>query len=519
MARPIDFGGVNLTAGGDGAGARPTAETPFCVAILGDFSGRGNRGISEAKTIGKRRAVLVDRDNFDEVLGRAGAAIQLPMGESSSLELKFSELEDFHPDRIFERLDVFGKLRGLRGRLADAATFQKAAEELGLGSGAAAAAPKKTGMTPVVAPSAAKLASGSLLDDMIEQTEARLATEGPRRGTDEVGDFARRMVAQHLVSNPDPRQPEILKVVDRAIGGLMRAVLHNPDFQALEAAWQAAFLLVRQLETGSQLKLYLIDISKEELAADLDSGKDLRDTGAYRLLVEQSVETPGAEPWTLIVGNYSFGAGEEDAELLSGMARIANRAGAVFLAGASPRLLGCAALESTPQPREWKAAEKSGGWSELRRRAEAGSVGLALPRFLLRLPYGKKTSPLETFEFEAFAEAPVHEDYLWGNAAFAVALLLGQAFSEAGWEMRPGSVAQMEKLPVHVYVTDGESQVKPCAEVLLTEDAVERMVEAGVMPLVSFKGREVVRVGRFQSIAEPLRGLAGGGVRWGKHSD
>jgi len=446
------------------------------------------------------------------VLGRAGAEIQLPMEEGSALKLKFSELEDFHPDRIFERLDVFGKLRGLRGRLADAATFQKAAEELGLGSGAAAA-PKKPDMTPVVAPSAAKLASGSLLDDMIEQTEARVATEGPRRSTDEVGDFARRVVAQHLVSNPDPRQPEILKVVDRAIGGLMRAVLHNPDFQALEAAWQAAFLLVRQLETGSQLKLYLIDISKEELAADLDSAKDLRDTGAYRILVEQSVETPGAEPWTLIVGNYSFGAGEEDAELLSGMARIANRAGAVFLAGASPRLLGFAALESTPQPREWKAAEKSGSWSELRRRAEAGSVGLALPRFLLRLPYGKKTSPLETFEFEEFPQAPVHEDYLWGNSAFVVALLLAQAFSDAGWEMRPGSVAQMEKLPVHVYVREGESLVKPCAEVLLTEDAVERMVEEGLIPLVSFKGRDAVRVGRFQSIAEPLRGLAGRWVR------
>jgi len=512
MAKPFDFGGVNLTAGGDGEGARPTAETPFCVAILGDFSGRGNRGISEAKSIGKRRAVLVDRDNFDEVLGRAGAEIQLPMEEGSALKLKFSELEDFHPDRIFERLDVFGKLRGLRGRLADAATFQKAAEELGLGSGAAAA-PKKTDMTPVVAPSAAKLASGSLLDDMIEQTEARVATEAPRRSTDEVGDFARRVVAQHLVSNPDPRQPEILKVVDRAVGGLMRAVLHNPDFQALEAAWQAAFLLVRQLETGSQLKLYLIDISRQELAADLNSAKDLRQTGAYRLLVEQSVETPGAEPWALIVGNYSFGAGEEDAELLSGMARIANRAGAVFLAGASPRLLGCAALESTPQPREWKAAEKSGSWRELRRRAEAGSVGLALPRFLLRLPYGKKTSPLETFEFEEFPEAPVHEDYLWGNSAFVVALLLAQAFSDAGWEMRLGSVAQMEKLPVHVYVRDGESLVKPCAEVLLTEDAVERMVEEGLIPLVSFKGRDAVRVGRFQSIAEPLRGLAGRWVR------
>src|SRR5271169_2451684 len=255
MARPFDFGGVNLTGGGDSSGARPTSETPFCIAILGDFSGRANRGISDAKTIGKRRAVLVDRDNFDEVLSRMSPEIQLPMEEGAGLRLRFSELDDFHPDHIFQSHDIFGRLRTLRGRLQDASTFAQAAEELGIGPGGSREAQRKPDTSPVVAPSAVKLASGSLLEEMIEQTEARVATDRPRRASDEVGEFARRVVAQHLVSTPDPRQPEILAVVDRAIGGLMRAVLHNPDLQALEAVWRATFRLVRQLETGSQLKL------------------------------------------------------------------------------------------------------------------------------------------------------------------------------------------------------------------------------------------------------------------------
>ncbi len=521
MAKPFDFGGVNLTGGGDSSGAHPTSETPFCIAILGDFSGRANRGISDAKTIGKRRAVLVDRDNFDEVLSRSGAEIRLPMEGSAGLQLRFSELEDFHPDRIFESLEIFGKLRKMRGRLQDSSTFQEAAEELGLRSGGAGLEPKKSDTSPVVAPSAVKLASGSLLDEMIEQTEVRGVTDRPRGSSGDIGEFARRVVAQHLVSTPDPRQPEVLAVVDRAIGGLMRAVLHNPDLQALEALWRATFLLVRQLETGSQLKLYLIDISKQELAADLlsvnnSSARDLRDSGVYRLLVEQSIETPGAEPWAVIVGNYRFGAGDEDTALLSRMAQIATRARAPFLAEAGPSLLGCSSssssssLASTPQPREWKAPPAK-GWVELRHRAEAGAVGLALPRLLLRLPYGKKTSPLEAFDFEEFSGTPVHEDYLWGNPAFAVALLLGQSFGEAGWEMRPGTVAEIDKLPLHVYVHDGQSEPKACAEVLLTEEAVERMVEEGLIPLASFKGRDVVRVARFQSIADPPRALAG---RW-----
>lgn len=512
MPTPFDFGSVNLSAGGDTAGARPSSETPFCVAILGDFSGRANRKLSNSQTIGKRRSVHVDRDNFDEVLASFGAEIELPLGNSGSLRLRFSDLDDFHPDRVFEHLEAFGKLRDLRARLQSPSTFKQAAEELGLRPAASAdAAPSPADSPRAVAPSATRLASGSLLDDMIEQTESRASEARPKRAPDEVREFAQRAAAKYLVETPDPRQGEILAVMDRAIGRLMRAVLHNPDFQALEAIWRATFLLVRQLETSSQLKLSLIDISKEELAADLSSGTDLRETGAYRLLVEKSVETPGAEPWAVIVGNYNFSAQKDDAVVVSQMARIARRAGAPFLAGASAQLLGCASLAATPRPREWSASIDPSCWSELRHLPESEAVGLALPRFLLRLPYGKKTSPLETFDFEEFPDLPTHEDYLWGNPAFLVALLLGQSFSEAGWEMRPGMVTEVDRMPLHIYERDGVSEPKPCAEVLLTEDAVERIIEEGLIPLVSFKNRDSVRLARFQSIAAPLRPLAG---RW-----
>jgi len=511
MSKRFDFGGINLTAGEDSPAARPSAETPFCIAILGDFTGRTNRGISDSKTIGKRRAFLVDRDNFDEVLSRSGAEIRLPIDEGDPLRLRFSELEDFHPDRIFENLEAFRKLRDLRARLQDPSTFQAAAKELGLVPSESTSGSRTSQISPMVAASAPRLASGSLLDEMIEETESRVGEERPTRAPDEVREFAQRAAAKYLVSSPDARQPEIVAAIDRAISGLMRAVLHNPDFQALEAIWRAAYLLVRQLESGSQLKLYLVDISKDELAADLSSATDVRDSEVYRLLVEKSVETPGAEPWAVIVGNYSFGPESADAELLSRMATIAHRAHAPFLAQASSNVLGCSSLATTPHPRDWNAPQEAAHWSKLRHLPEAGAVGLALPRFLLRLPYGKKTSPLESFGFEEFSELPAHEDYLWGNGAFAVALLLAQSFSENGWSMRPGALSEINDLPLHVYEKDGESESKPCAESLLTEDAVERIVEAGLIPVVSFKDQDRVRLARFQSIAEPLRDLAG---RW-----
>jgi type VI secretion system protein ImpC len=132
---------------------------------------------------------------------------------------------------------------------------------------------------------------------------------------------------------------------------------------------------------------------------------------------------------------------------------------------------------------------------------------LALPIFLLRLPYVIKTTPLESFDFEESPEE--HEDYLWGNPAIAIALLLGESFSESGWQMRLGSVAEVQNLPLHVSTRHGESMAKPCAEVLLTEETVGAMIEAGLMPLVSFRNRDSVRVARFQSTADPAHPLAG----------
>lgn len=508
MAKRFDFGGVNLSAGGDDSGSRPQAETPFRIAILGDFSGRTNRRLSDVSTVGKRRPIEVDRDNFDEVLSRFGVELNLPLGDGGSLNLHFAELDDFHPDRIFERVKAFESLRVLRSRLEDPSSFDEAALELGLASRNAAAvqAPQSV-QAPVIAPSVAELASGSLLEETVAETESRAAQRQPSGPPDVVRDFAQRVAAQHSQSTPDPRQPEILAVMDRAIGGLMRAILHNREFQTLEAGWRATFFLIRRLETNSYLKVYLIDISKAELAADLGSANDLRDSGVYRLLVESSVETPGAEPWAMIVGNYRFGDQSEDAALLAKVAQIARRAGAPFIAQASPSLVGCTALESGSHSRDWK--EVPSWWPELRHSPEAEYLALALPRFLLRLPYGKKTSPLESFDFEEFSDPPAHEDYLWGDPAFAVALLLGHSFGESGWQMRPGTLVEIDRLPLYPYMRNGESQAKPCAEVLLTEDLVEAMIEAGLIPLVSFKNRDLVRVARFQSIADPPRPLAG----------
>jgi type VI secretion system protein ImpC len=134
-----------------------------------------------------------------------------------------------------------------------------------------------------------------------------------------------------------------------------------------------------------------------------------------------------------------------------------------------------------------------------------------MPRFLLRLPFGRDTDAAETFDFEEMGDVPVHAHYLWGNPAFAGACLLAQSFSRTGWEMKPGDVSDVDRLPLHVYDVQGESRLKPCAEVLLSEKALDAILDAGIMPLATLKDTDTARLVRFQSIREPLAGLAG---RW-----
>ncbi len=512
MSKPYDFGEIHLEAAAV-TERRPLAvepDDPFRIAILGDFSGRANRGQSEP--IAGREPILVDRDNFDEVLTRISPKLELAAAGGPRLRLHFTDLDDFHPDRLFERLTIFAKLREIRQKLAEPATFKSAAAELGVVEsgptvrGVTKTEPERPGGRSTARADADSLTSGSLLDSVVNQSineAARGAAESrPARAPDELRDFVRRIVAPHLVANADPRQPEILAKVDRATSEAMRALLHHPEFQALEAAWRAIFMLVRRIETDEQLKLYLVDVSKDELARDLSSSADLRQTGIYKLLAGPT-DTPGAETWAMIAGIYSFEASEKDAELLGRLAKIAKSGGAPFVAEADP-----AVVEQVSSGQ----GELAEAWRALRRLPEAGWIGLILPRFLLRLPYGKETASTERFDFEEMPDVPPeHQDYLWANPAFASVLLLAEAFADYGWKLRPGVHFEISGLPLHLYREGGEAVAKPCAEILLTESAAEEILESGVMPLVSIKGRDAIRLLRFQSIADPLTALGG---RW-----
>jgi type VI secretion system protein ImpC len=499
--------GIDVSPGQAAVAEPPTPEEPFEIGLLGDFSGRANRGLLDTK-LSSRRPLAVDRDNYEAVLARLGAGLRLAVG-GTPIELRFREFDDFHPDRLFAGLGLFQSLRRTRDELLDPATFRRAAEVL-----RAPEPPPPPPAAPVSPEYMAPHSLDELLAQSIQETETRTGEAQPApRLRDEWSQFIHDLVAPYIVPGAPPEQAKLVAEVDSAIGAQMRALLHQPDFQALEAAWRGVFFLVRRLETGVAMRLRLVDVSKAELAADLAACDDVRRSETWKLLVEQSVGTPGAPLWALLAGNYTFEASQEDFELLGRLAVIARQAGAPFLAGVSPRILGCESLVETPDPYDWPPleAEVGAAWEALRRQREAAWLGLLLPRFLLRLPYGRETDPVEAFAFEEMPAPPAHQHYLWGNPAFADVCLLGQAFSESGWSFRPGQVHELDGLPAHIYVEAGEPVLKPCAEVVLTERAAEEILDRGPMPLVSVRGRDAARVVRFQSVAQPAARLAG---RW-----
>ncbi|MBI9091468.1 MAG: type VI secretion system contractile sheath large subunit [Desulfobacterium sp.] len=514
MGKPISFGALDfkVVASMDEVRSKPEAGTPFRICMIGDFSGRTNRASAPVEL----RPVEVDRDNIEGVMEKLGVGVPVavPGNAGPPIDVEFSELDDFHPEKLYERLGVFQKLRDTRKRLNDLRTFESARQEVQGWGGIIEPpeSPKSVSVPPGDGPESPGTGSPSLLDQIMDEAEDRPMEASNVSAPSEWDVFMKRIVGPHLIPGDDPGQGALVATVDASISGLMDVVLHDPGFQALEAAWRALYFLVHRTETDALLKVYLLDMTKAELAEDLNRWDDLEKTAIYRLFVAQAVGTPGGESWAVLAGNYTFDQTREDAETLGRTARIARLAGAPFIAAAHAHLLGCDSLAGTPDPHDWTPrvdGDDARAWKALRGLPEASYLGLGVPRFLLRLPYGEDSDPVGYFDFEEISGGSGHENYLWGNPSFACAMLLAQAFTRYGWDLRPGVILDIQGLPLHVYKEDGEFVTKPCAEVLVTEGALEKILDLGVMLFLSYKNQDTVRLARFQSLADPLAQLAG----------
>jgi type VI secretion system protein ImpC len=504
---PFERAEIGLTASIEKPSAGKAAlrrEGPFRILILGDFGGRESRGLREPGSLGfDRRPVRADRDEFDDLFDRLSVELRLrPGGDAGpSVTLRPRTLDDFHPDRIYESAHAFSGLRRLRDMLDDASTFDEAAAEI---DSWGRARPETAAPPAAAAPSKAPRSTS---EDVISELLAGAARRAEAPDTTGLDSFLHQIVKPHLASAEPRSRPDRVAAVESAVGAWMRGILHDPAFQALESAWRGLDGLLRRIESDEEIEVFLLDTSKAEAAEALRSAEDLQRSPLFRAIVESD----GDGRSSVLAGLYTFDSSLEDVALLGRFARIARAANAPFLAAASARILGCVAIDRTPDPDDWRSADAAGDelWNALRGIPEASFLGLAMPRVLQRLPYGKDTDPVERFAFEEADGSLRHEDYLWGNPAFAVVAVLASEFSEFGWHLRPERGLELSGLPLHVRSEGGSVRSKPCAEALLTERAAARILDAGLMPLVSMKDRDAIRLLRIQSIARPPARLSG----------
>jgi type VI secretion system protein ImpC len=456
----------------------------FRLAVMGDFSGRASAGVLETGAkLAARKPLKVDVDDLDNLIERLAITVSIPVDEDGHvLSAPIRCMDDFHPDQLVEAVPVFESLLQLRRDLQSRTGFDRAAKEVLSWS-------DEIPLPPV--PS--RRARGSVVaTDRKLSDFARLTGRG--QGVEaEADDLIRRLVGPYIVPARDSRQDALIARVDAALSGAMRRVLHHPDFQAAEALWRGLDLLVRRLETGARLQIVLYDVSAEELAADLAAADSLEDSGLYALLVEQPKLDANQGPLSLLAGLYQFEATPPHADLLGRIAQVAGAAGAPFVAGIGPDGLKAPMYDWHPITRQ--------AWEALRALPASAYLGLATPRFLLRMPYGKRTDPIDAFAFEEFSRETGLSGMLWGHPALLVAMLVGQTWLRNPKTMQLGSIATVGDLPVYVYHdTDGEQIALPCTERLFSERQAAQVLSCGVNPVVSLRGRPEVRVAALRSI-------------------
>lgn len=481
MSLDLSFGSLSKDRPEGGRAAR------FRIALMGDFSGRAAKGEVEiGSDLAARRPIKLDVDTLDRVIAGFATTLVLPIGKKGQgIEVELSSIDDLHPDELFEKVEMFAELVALKRRLASGSTAKGAVTELrewGKEFGKKVNPPARTSAGNAV-PADRKLSDFAKLIGGNVRAKAK-ATPAE--------ELMSRIVGPYIQALPDPNAAAMQEAVEESLAGAMRLVLHHPEFQSLEAQWRMLDLITRSVETDAKLDIVLYDISAEELAADLAAQEDLSASGFCELLVEGTPD--GRGPFSAVCGFYTFEETPPHAELLGRIAKVCAHVNAPFFGAISTGF-----MEVPMDDRHPLVAE---AWDALRALPEAGHVALTSPRFLLRRPYGAKSEPIYEFDFEEFTEAEGLSGMLWANPVALVVILLARSFRKTGPSLGLGGVMGLGGMPYH-FVKDryGDQVALPCTERNLTQTRTQAAIARGLMPVVSVKGRDEVRLASFQSLA------------------
>ena len=300
--------------------------------------------------------------------------------------------------------------------------------------------------------------------------------------------------------------------LDKKLSEQINAVMHHADFQQIESAWRGLHHLVNNTETDEMLKIRVMNISKLELGKTLKryKGTAWDQSPLFKKVYEEEFGQFGGEPFGCLVGDYYFSQSPPDVELLGEMAKVAAAAHTPFISAADPKLMGMGSWQELANPRDLTkifTTPEYAGWRSLRESDDARYIGLTMPRFLARTPYGAKTNPVEEFNFEEQTGNADSTKYTWANSAYAMAVNINRSFKEYGWCSRIRGIesgGSVEGLPTHSFPTDdGGVDMKCPTEIAISDRREAELAKNGFMPLVHKKNSDFAAFIGAQSLQKP----------------
>ena len=316
-----------------------------------------------------------------------------------------------------------------------------------------------------------------------------------------------------IVSNDAIRSIEgMIAALDRKLTEQVNLIIHHEDFQKLESAWRGLHYLVNNSETDEQLKIRVLNISKNDLGKTLKrfKGAAWDQSPLFKKLYEEEYGQFGGEPYGALVGDYHFDHTPPDVELLTEMSKVAAAAHAPFITGASPSVMQMETWQELANPRDLTkifGTPEYAAWRSLRESDDARYLAMCMPRFLARLPYGAKTNPVDDFAFEEDTEGADHSKYSWANAAYAMAANINRSFKEFGWCSRIRGIESggaVANLPTHTFPTDdGGVDMKCPTEIAISDRREAELSKNGFLSMVHRKNSDFAAFISGQSLQKP----------------
>jgi type VI secretion system protein ImpC len=366
----------------------------------------------------------------------------------------------------------------------------------------------------------------SLLDQIL--AEGRLAHSPEQRphAINLISELVDQVLQGQLVMSNDMEAAinERIKQIDALLSDQLNEIMHHPDFQKLEASWRGLHHLVFETETSTMLKIRVLNATKRELIKDFErggndpqsgQGNEFDQSSVFKKVYEAEYGMFGGEPYGMLLGDLEFTNHPQDMYLLEKMSGVAAAAHAPFISAASPNLFGWENFHKITEVRDLAKIFDPNlnpeyvKWQSFRNSEDSRYVGLCLPRYLSRLPYGEATNPTETFRFEEKVDGKDHSKYLWGNAAYVFATRVTEAFAMHNWCVAIRGVeggGLVQGLPTHTFETDeGDVAMKCPTEVAITDRREKEFSDLGFIPLVHCKNTDYAAFFGAQSANKPKK--------------